>query len=91
MAEKIGVLVEQAAKHKVTVFQTFTSIGLHFAVAFGVMLAFTGQAIVSGAVALVEPVVCHFAHQAHDWVWGLFERKPALATIATAENSFATA
>lgn len=91
MAEKIGVLVEHATKHKTTVFQTFTSIGLHFAVAFRVMLAFTGQAVISGAVAIVEPVVCHFAHVVHDWIWGLAEREPAYATIAATDDTFAAA
>ena len=88
MAEKIGAF---AVRHKTTVFQTATSIGLHFAVAFGVMFAFTGQAVIAGAVALVEPVVCHFAHEVHDWVWGMFERKPAYVTIATANDNFAAA
>jgi uncharacterized membrane protein len=86
MAEKIGALVEHAVENRNTVFQTFTSIGLHFAVAFGVTLALTGQAIMSGAVALIEPVVCHFAHRVHDWVWGFLEREsepqPAYATVA---------
>jgi uncharacterized membrane protein len=93
MAEKIGVLVEHASRHKTTVFQTFTSIGLHFLVAFGVMLALTGQAVVSGVVAIVEPVVCHFAHVVHDRVWAFFERgsfegEPAYATVAT-DSTFA--
>lgn len=81
MAEKIGLWVEHAAEHRQTVYQTITSIGLHFAVAFGVTLALTGQAVMSGAVALIEPVVCHFAHVAHEWAWGFREREPAVATI----------
>lgn len=90
MAEKIGALVEHAVENRNTVFQTFTSIGLHFAVAFGVMFAFTGQVVIAGAVALVEPVVCHFAHCAHDWAWAFFEREPAYATV-TADNGTCTA
>lgn len=51
-------------------YQALTSITLHFVVSFLVAWALTGQAAVSGAVALLEPVVCHFAHHAHDAVWG---------------------
>lgn len=79
MAEKIGLLVEHATEHRHAVYHSATSIALHFAVAFGVTLALTGQAVMSGALAIVEPVVCHFAHLAHDWVWGLWEREPAKA------------
>lgn len=88
MAEKIGLFVEHAAEHRHTVYHTITSIGLHFAVAFGVTLALTGQAVMSGAVAVIEPVVCHFAHIAHDWAWEFWGREPAVAAI---ENRTAVA
>lgn len=88
MAKKIGMF---AARHQTTVFQTVTSIGLHFAVAFGVMFAFTGQAVIAGAVALVEPVACHFAHRVHDWAWEMFEQKPAFATLAATDDRLASA
>lgn len=81
MAEKIGLLVDHAVEHRQTVYQTITSIGLHLVVAFGVTLALTGQAVMSGAVALIEPVACHFAHRIHDWAWSLGEREPAMATV----------
>lgn len=90
MAEKIASLVEHAAEHRHGIYQTFTSIGLHFAVAFSVTLALTGQAIMSGAVALIEPVVCHFAHLAHDWAWGLFGHGHA-ETSAASQNPLAAA
>jgi uncharacterized membrane protein len=43
----------------------------------------------SGAVALIEPVVCHFAHRVHDWVWGFLEKEPAYVTVAATNSTLA--
>lgn len=69
MAKKIGRALGHAHRHRFAVYQSMTSIALHFLVAFGLTLALTGQAVISGVIAVVEPVVCHFAHHVHDWVW----------------------
>lgn len=52
-----------------SVAHTATSIGTHFGISFGLTWLVTGQAIVSGAIAILEPILCHFAHQGHDWLW----------------------
>lgn len=53
---------------------------LHFSVAFGVTYALTGDWQVSGAVALIEPMVNTVAFFFHELVWA--RRAPALASIS---------
>jgi uncharacterized membrane protein len=53
---------------------------LHFSVAFGVTYALTGDWQVSGAVALIEPMVNTVAFFFHELVWS--RRTAALAPIA---------
>jgi uncharacterized membrane protein len=53
---------------------------LHFSVAFGVTYAITGSWQVSGAVALIEPMVNTVAFFFHELVWSR-RPTPALATV----------
>ena len=49
--------------------KTFTFAVMHFTVAFGVAYALTGDIVVGGAVALVEPAVNTVAYHLHERVW----------------------
>ena len=49
--------------------KTVTFAGMHFTVAFGVAYALTGDVVVGGAVALVEPAVNTVAYHVHEKVW----------------------
>jgi uncharacterized membrane protein len=51
---------------------------LHFSVAFGVTYAITGSWQVSGAVALIEPMVNTVAFFFHELVWSRKAAQPAL-------------
>lgn len=42
---------------------------MHFTVAFGVAYALTGDIVVGGAVALVEPAVNTVAYHFHERLW----------------------
>lgn len=53
---------------------------LHFSVAFGVTYAITGSWQVSGAVALIEPMVNTVAFFFHELVWSR-KAQPALVPI----------
>jgi len=56
---------------------------MHFTVAFGVAYALTGDVIIGGAVALIEPAVNTVAYHFHEKVWARFgkrtERAPQTA------------
>lgn len=49
--------------------KTLTFAATHFTVAFGVAYALTGDVVVGGAVALVEPAVNTVAYHFHEKVW----------------------
>lgn len=49
--------------------KTFSFAAMHFSVAFGVAWALSGDVIVGGAVALVEPVVNTVAYHFHEKLW----------------------
>ena len=51
---------------------------MHFTVAFGVAYALTGDVVVGGAVAMVEPLVNTVAYHLHEKVWRRLEgrRRP---------------
>jgi uncharacterized membrane protein len=53
---------------------------LHFSVAFGVTYALTGDWQISGAVALIEPMVNTVAFFFHELVWSR-RATPALAAV----------
>jgi uncharacterized membrane protein len=49
--------------------KTLTFAVMHFTVAFGVAYALTGDIVVGGALALVEPAVNTVAYHIHEQVW----------------------
>ena len=55
--------------------KTLTFAILHFTVAFGVGYALTGDIVIGGAVALIEPAVNTIAFYFHEKAWNLFSRK----------------
>jgi len=54
--------------------KTLSFAAMHFTVAFGVAYALTGDVVVGGAVALVEPAVNTVAYHFHEKVWAAFRR-----------------
>ncbi|HEX7026693.1 MAG TPA: DUF2061 domain-containing protein [Gammaproteobacteria bacterium] len=55
--------------------KTFTFAVLHFSIAFSVAFALTGDIIVGGAIALIEPAINTVGFYVHERLWGRFERK----------------
>lgn len=49
--------------------KTLTFAATHFTVAFGVAYALTGDVVIGGAVALVEPAVNTVAYHFHEKFW----------------------
>lgn len=58
--------------------KTITFAILHFGVAFGVAYALTGSIGISGAVALIEPLVNTFVFYFHEKAWNRYEKKKNL-------------
>lgn len=54
--------------------KTATFAVMHFSVAFGVAYALTGDIVVGGAVALIEPAVNTIAFYFHERAWTAYER-----------------
>jgi uncharacterized membrane protein len=59
------------------VIKTMSFAVTHFAVAFGVAYLLTGDVVVGGAVALVEPAVNTFAYHFHEKVWSRLRQRRA--------------
>ncbi|RAU18688.1 hypothetical protein DN062_07960 [Nitrincola tibetensis] len=57
--------------------KTFSFAILHFTVAFGVAYALTGDLVIGGAVALIEPALNTVAFHFHEKVWRRVEQKQA--------------
>ena len=55
--------------------KTITFAMMHFSIAFGVAYLLTGDVIIGGAVALVEPAVNTVAYYFHDRIWTRIERR----------------
>lgn len=55
--------------------KTVTFAITHFTVAFGVAYGLTGDLVVGGAVALVEPAVNTLAYHFHEKVWARLGRR----------------
>lgn len=53
----------------VTAAKTTSQIGLHMAVAFGVMYAFTGSVAFGGVAAILEPIINVILMPLHDKLW----------------------
>ncbi|WP_301882810.1 DUF2061 domain-containing protein [Neisseria uirgultaei] len=54
--------------------KTLTFAALHFSVAFSVTYVLTGSIGVSGAVALVEPMINTVVFYFHEKVWNRYEK-----------------
>ena len=59
--------------------KTISFAAMHFSVAFGVAYALTGDVVVGGTVALVEPMVNTVAYYFHEKLWSRKQRQVAQA------------
>ncbi|KAA6184314.1 DUF2061 domain-containing protein [Thiohalocapsa marina] len=50
---------------------------MHFTVAFGVTYALTGDLVIGGLVAMVEPAVNTVAYHFHEQIWERLRRRPS--------------
>lgn len=57
--------------------KTFTFALLHFSIAFGVTYLLTGDVLIGGLVALIEPAVNTVAFYFHEKVWKTLEQQKA--------------
>jgi uncharacterized membrane protein len=55
--------------------KTATFAIMHFTIAFGVAYLLTGDIIIGGLVALVEPAVNTVGYYIHDRIWARIERR----------------
>lgn len=55
--------------------KTLTFAVTHFTVAFGVAYALTGDVVIGGAVALVEPAVNTVAYYFHEKIWTVLRQR----------------
>jgi uncharacterized membrane protein len=67
--------------------KTLTFALMHFSVAFGVAYALTGDIVVGGAVATIEPLVNTVGYYIHERIWTRVRRRqqasPRSAEVAT--------
>ena len=54
--------------------KTATFAVMHFSVAFGIAYLLTGDLVIGGAVALIEPAVNTVAFYFHERAWSAYER-----------------
>lgn len=59
--------------------KTLTFAAVHFTVAFSVAYLLSGDLLVGGLIALVEPMVNTVAYYFHEKVWSKFSRRRQLA------------
>lgn len=67
--------------------KTFTFALVHFSVAFGVAYVLTGSIEISGAVALVEPMLNTVAFYFHEKVWQKYEKRPSTKRLENKQVS----
>lgn len=60
--------------------KTMTFAVMHFSVAFSVAYLLTGDIIVGGAVALIEPAINTLGYYIHDRAWERWGRRRAAGT-----------
>lgn len=60
--------------------KTITSAIMHFTVAFGVTWALTGDVVIGGLVAVVEPAVNTLGYHFHEKVWQKLRQRKGLQT-----------
>lgn len=63
---------------------------MHFTVAFGVVYALTGDLVIGGAVALIEPAVNTVAYHFHEKVWERLRARAPSAIRAIRKRPTAT-
>lgn len=64
--------------------KTITFAAMHFSIAFAVAYILTGDVVIGGAVALVEPAVNSVAYYFHEKVWARVgkQREPGIEAMA---------
>ena len=60
--------------------KTITFAIMHFSIAFGVTYLITGDLVLGGLVATIEPAVNTVGYFFHEKIWQKFDRKKAPAT-----------
>lgn len=60
--------------------KTITFAIMHFSIAFGVTYLITGDLVLGGLVAIIEPAVNTVGYFFHEKIWQKFDRKKAPAT-----------
>lgn len=59
--------------------KTLTFAVMHFSIAFAVAYALTGDLVVGGAVAMVEPLVNTLGYHVHERIWQRLQRRRTAA------------
>ena len=66
--------------------KTCTFAVMHFGIAFAVTYALTGDLLIGGSVALIEPIANTLGYHVHEKIWQRVRERPstgrALATIS---------
>ena len=62
--------------------KTMTFAAVHFTVAFSVALLLTGDVVIGGLLALVEPMVNTVAYFFHEKVWERVQRQTVPAMVS---------
>lgn len=62
--------------------KTVTFATMHFVIAFGVAYALTGDVVIGGAVALVEPAVNTVGYHFHEKVWAALRERRGNRALA---------
>ena len=57
--------------------KTVTFAATHFTVAFGVAYALTGDVVIGGVLAMVEPAVNTVAYHFHEKIWSRIQQRRA--------------
>ncbi|ALS98868.1 DUF2061 domain-containing protein [Lacimicrobium alkaliphilum] len=63
--------------------KTFTFALIHFSIAFGITYLLTGDVLIGGLVALIEPAVNTVAFYFHEKVWKKIEQQKAWRQSST--------
>lgn len=63
--------------------KTVTFAIMHFAIAFGVTYVITGDLMLGGLVAIIEPAVNTVGYFFHEKIWHRFERKSLATPLLT--------
>jgi uncharacterized membrane protein len=66
--------MEKQPSGETAMIKTISFAAMHFTVAFAVAYALTGDLVIGGAVALVEPMVNTVAYYFHEQLWTRIKR-----------------